>query len=56
MPENAQRCPKKDKIDKLANDALEEIGKIVTTDTKVKMHLDTVKDNLTKITGDHHNR
>jgi len=54
MPEKAQPCPKKDTIDKLANDALAEIEKIVTTDTQLTMHLGTVKDKLIKIAGDHH--
>ena len=56
MPDKEEKCPKKDKIDKLAQDALDEIGKIVATDTKLTMHLDTVKDNLKQIMGDHHNR
>jgi CheY-specific phosphatase CheX len=52
MPNN--KCPKKDTIDKLANDALKEIGKIVTTDTQLTMHLDTVKEKLVQIAADHH--
>ena len=54
MPENAQDCPKKGKIDKLAQDALDELGKVVTSDNKLKMHLDVVKDHLVNIMGDHH--
>ena len=54
MPEKKQNCPKKDKIDKLAKDALDEIGKIKTTDRKLEMQLETVKDKLEEIMGDHH--
>jgi hypothetical protein len=54
MPEKAQPCPKKDKIDKLAKDALDEIGKIVTTDTQLTMRLGTVKEKLVQIAADHH--
>ena len=54
MPEKTQPCPKKGEIDKLANDALDEIGKIVTTDKKIEMQLGTVKEKLVRIAGDHH--
>ena len=54
MPEKEEKCPKKDKIDKLAQDALDEIGKIEATDRKLEMQLNTVKDKLQAIMGDHH--
>jgi len=49
-----QKCPKKDTIDDEAQAALDELGKVVPSDNKLKMHLDVVKDHLTKILGDHH--
>lgn len=47
-------CVKKDKIDKLAQKALDELGKIKTTDRKLEMRLDTVKEKLEEIMADHH--
>jgi hypothetical protein len=56
MPDNdkPRNCPKKDTIDKEAQKALDEIGRIVGTDKKLEMQLQTVKDHLQHIMGDHH--
>jgi hypothetical protein len=47
-------CVEKDKIDKHAKKALDDIGRIVTADKKLKMRLDAVKEHLVAIMGDHH--
>jgi len=56
MPDNPQHsgCPKKGTIDELAQDALDKLGRIATTDKKIEMQLGTVKDNLRQILADHH--
>jgi hypothetical protein len=54
MPDQPPKCPKKDTIDDEAQAALDELGKVVTSDNKLKMHLDVVKDHLKTILGDHH--
>ena len=54
MPDKEQRCPKKDKIDKLAQDALDKIGKLVETNQELDLQLEPVKANLREIMRDHH--
>lgn len=47
-------CVEKDKIDKHAKKALDEIGGIVTANKKLKMRLNAAKEHLKAILGDHH--
>jgi hypothetical protein len=49
-------CAEKEKIDKEAREALEEIGRIATTDKKLTMRLRAVRDHLTNIMADHHHK
>ncbi len=54
MPDKERKCPKKEKIDKLAQDALDEIGKLVETNQELELQLEPVKTNLRAIMTDHH--
>jgi hypothetical protein len=54
MPEKTQPCPKKDKIDKHAQDALDEIGRLVRSNKELDLQLDPVKTHLRDIMADHH--
>jgi nucleoside-triphosphatase THEP1 len=47
-------CVEKDKIDKHAKKALDEIGGIVTANKKLKMRLNAAKEHLKAIMSDHH--
>ncbi len=52
MPNN--KCPKKETIDKHAQDALDDIEKLVKTDRKLELQLEEVKKHLRHIMMDPH--